>query len=248
MIALSAVLDEPKKYPMVTDRLTQFAGPQCYPHLDPSSVDYRVLANQRPKGEEEEGEDGAQERECNTRRVAPDAKSAVLSEDNWLQCDRCAKWRCVSGSCVASLRGDDFFHVKDTDMDWECWLAGAEARYNLISEASHGDQGEDVCPRGGDECVEAGRVAEASLEASLSAAEARRAGEEKEQLEVAGGVSKVKGVQRRLRRLKAKTSEPDALAKAGGVQTEKDGVTSEGAHNQRGANSRTSLWDEGFPK
>ncbi len=53
MIALGAVSDELRKYPMVTDRLTRFAGPQCYPHLDPSSVDYRVLANQVPKGEEE---------------------------------------------------------------------------------------------------------------------------------------------------------------------------------------------------
>ena len=71
MIALGAVSDELKKYPMVTDRLTQFTGPQCYPHLDPSSVDYRVLANQRPKGEEEEGEDSVQERECNTRACCP---------------------------------------------------------------------------------------------------------------------------------------------------------------------------------
>ena len=166
--------------------------------------------------------------------VAPDAGPTVLSEENWLQCNRCTKWRCVAGSCLASLRGDDFFHVKDTDMDWERWLAGAEARYNSVSEASQGAGGEDVCSGGGDECVETGGVADASLEDTSASVKAGVARQEKEQLEATCGVSQVKGVQRRLRLLKAKTSEPDALAKAGGVQTEKDGVTSEGAHNQRG--------------
>ena len=60
MVALGAVSDELKKYPMVTERLTPFAGPQCYPHLDVASANYRVHANERRRGEEaEEGQDAA---------------------------------------------------------------------------------------------------------------------------------------------------------------------------------------------
>ena len=47
MRALAAVSLEVKKYPMVTDRLTAYAGPQCYAHLDPSSPEYRVHANEQ---------------------------------------------------------------------------------------------------------------------------------------------------------------------------------------------------------
>ena len=42
MLALGATSDELRKYPMVTARLRAYDGPQCYPHVDPRSADYRV--------------------------------------------------------------------------------------------------------------------------------------------------------------------------------------------------------------
>ena len=58
MLALAATSDELKKYPMVTERLVPFLGPQCYPHMDRSSVEYRVRANERMKGEEADERNG----------------------------------------------------------------------------------------------------------------------------------------------------------------------------------------------
>ena len=49
MDALAATSDELRKYPMVTDNLAPFAGPQCFPHLDKASTECRLHANQRLK-------------------------------------------------------------------------------------------------------------------------------------------------------------------------------------------------------
>ena len=35
--------------------------------------------------------------------------SAVMQSANWLQCDRCAKWRCCASACLPALRGDGLF-------------------------------------------------------------------------------------------------------------------------------------------
>ena len=218
MIALGAVSDELRKYPMVTDRLMRFAGPQCFPHLDPSSVDYRVLANQVPKGEEEAGDEGLEERKDGAGRVAPGAWPAVLDEDSWLQCDRCQKWRCVKGSCAASLRGDDFFDVKDTDLDWARWLAGAEVRYNMLLAAPQGDGVEQMCAEEG---IEASAKEDALGEAAPHVAETMGVGGVKDS--VAAGAARVvqgTGVRGRVRRLRKKISEPEALAKASGVHAD----------------------------
>ena len=45
MLALGAVSDELKKYPMVMDRLTAYAGPQRLPHLNKDAEEYRLHAN-----------------------------------------------------------------------------------------------------------------------------------------------------------------------------------------------------------
>ena len=45
MLALAAVSDELKKYPMLMDRLTAYAGPQCVPHLNKDAGEYRLHAN-----------------------------------------------------------------------------------------------------------------------------------------------------------------------------------------------------------
>ena len=107
MLALGATSDELRKYGMVTRRLTPYLGPQCYPHLDSRSVEYRVRANERAKTgvEDEETTDG--------RRpdvAAVPETSAVLDERCWMQCDRrgCGKWRCVAAASVGALRGDGF--------------------------------------------------------------------------------------------------------------------------------------------
>ena len=50
MLALAAVSDEIHKYPMVKDHLVEYAGPQCYAHLDKRSKDYRARANEKKAG------------------------------------------------------------------------------------------------------------------------------------------------------------------------------------------------------
>ena len=141
MVALAAVSDELRKYPMVLERLTPFAGPQCYPHLDPRSASYRVHANERRRdGEAEEGEGGAAREGAEPRAEA----CAVLDEGCWLRCDRCSKWRCVAAACAPALRGYGFFDVRATDMDWSAWLGGARRRYAMVEAAAGGAKEEGV--------------------------------------------------------------------------------------------------------
>ena len=67
-----------------------------------------------------------------------DVAGAILKAENWLQCCRCNKWRFVAPGCAAALRGENFFSVRGTDMDWESWLKGAEARYGAREVAEAG--------------------------------------------------------------------------------------------------------------
>ena len=45
MLALGAVSNELHKYSMIKDRLTEYAGPQCFPHLNKDGGEYRLHAN-----------------------------------------------------------------------------------------------------------------------------------------------------------------------------------------------------------
>mgnify|MGYP003313610141 FL=1 len=123
MNALAAVSREVMKYPMVSTRLKAYAGPQCYPHVDSSSPDYRVHANEQ-RDEVDEGKGGAQA-SC---RAESCIAGGVLEERCWMQCARCAKWRRVDPGSVEALRSNNFFDVLPTDLDWEAWLSGAGQR------------------------------------------------------------------------------------------------------------------------
>ena len=112
---------------MVSDRLTAYAGPQCYPHLDPSSPEYRVHANER-RDEVEAGERGG-EVSCRAENCIA---GGVLEERCWMQCARCAKWRRVDPGSVEALRSNKFFEVLPTDLDWEAWLSGARQRFGRL--------------------------------------------------------------------------------------------------------------------
>ena len=114
MVALGATSDELRKYPMVTEHLKSFAGPQCFPHIDPRSLAYRVHVNERRSDDPDAAGKSSHPDEQETG-----AGSAVLKEECWLQCmnEKCKKWRCVSRGCLASLRGEGFGEVRVTDLD-----------------------------------------------------------------------------------------------------------------------------------
>ena len=94
MDALAATSDELRKYPMVTDNLTPFAGPQCFPHLDKASTECRLHANQRLKTEDPGSEGGAAPPQV---APAPGRACPPCTQGCWLQCDRCSKWRLLMG-------------------------------------------------------------------------------------------------------------------------------------------------------
>ena len=127
MVALSATSDELSKYDMVKDRLRKYAGPQCFPHLDPSSSEYRVRANEVPVGGAVDGEGGS---------GAPSVNGAIVDERNWLQCCRCKKWRFIAPACAPVFAGEHFFSVRDTDVDWQSWLGGAAARFAAAEQGN----------------------------------------------------------------------------------------------------------------
>ena len=82
MLALAATSDELRKYPMVTERLVPFLGPQCYPHMDRSSVEYRARANERVKGEDADGGHDSSQRQ--------DDGGSVMQVGSWMKCQRAA--------------------------------------------------------------------------------------------------------------------------------------------------------------
>ena len=129
MLALSCTSDELRKYPMVTERLRKYAGPQCFAQLDPRGREYRALAN--------EGQVAGSEAELGDDCSRPGAAGAALvRSDHWLQCCRCQKWRFVAPGCAGELRGESFWHVRETDRDWEAWMAGAGARLAAAAQAA----------------------------------------------------------------------------------------------------------------
>ena len=99
MVALSATSDELSKYDMVKDRLRKYAGPQCFPHLDPGSSEYRVRANEVPVEGAVDAEGGS---------GAPSVNGAIVDERNWLQCCRCKKWRFIAPACAPVFAGEHF--------------------------------------------------------------------------------------------------------------------------------------------
>ena len=141
MVALGATSDELRKYPMVTEHLEPFAGPQCFPHLDSNE---RRSANERRSDDPDAAGKSSQPDGQETGAV-----SAVLQEECWLQCmnEKCKKWRCVSPGCLASLRGEGFGEVRGTDLDWGAWLAGAAERYAAAEAlATGGNPGGAAAP------------------------------------------------------------------------------------------------------
>ena len=134
-IALGATSDELRKYPMLMERLVAFSGPQCYPHLDPQSSDYRVRGN-----EYHEDTKTKDEKQC--------GPCGVIDSRNWLQCKdkECGKWRCILPAVVGSLRGDRFNHVEASDIDWHTWLSRAQCRYDAVKRLhSHEVAGASMC-------------------------------------------------------------------------------------------------------
>ena len=113
MLALEATSEELRKYPMVTDNMLPYAGPQCYPHLDKGSVEYRVkLGKLKTESPDEE---------LDEQRDAGEETSTVLHDGSWLTCDHCGKWRCVALDSLPAVRGFGFFEPLATDLDWEQW-------------------------------------------------------------------------------------------------------------------------------
>ena len=120
MVALGATSDELRKYPMVTEHLKPFAGPQCFPHIDPRSLVYRVHANERRSDDPDAAGKSSQPDGQETG-----AGSAVLQEKCWLQCMKCERGRCAAPVCLAALDDSCFSEVRTTDLDWGAWLAGS---------------------------------------------------------------------------------------------------------------------------
>ena len=117
MLALGAVSDELKKYPMVMDRLTAYAGPQCLQHLDKDGGEYRLHANDvRVEDTEVKG------MEC--------VATGVFDAECWRQCDCCSRWRLLDRRCLPAASEDAYMAVRSTDLDWESWLESAGARYD----------------------------------------------------------------------------------------------------------------------
>ena len=242
MEALRLTSEEIAKYPMTQQYMVKFAGPQCYPHIDPRSKENRLHANENVghvPGEEEQGGDGggAGPGAC---AGADDGATHLFCMRNWAQCDRCHCWRLLLPACAARARGDEYYRVRDTDLDWEEWLRGAADRCAGAATASRdqdaalGGEGGDVMEGamqqggGADEGGAAGGV--------RGGARKRRLGRKTSEAEAAEAASGRGGA--RKRRLGCKTSEAEAAGGDAGREAAEDGGVGEGAAEVAAARKR----------
>ncbi len=105
--ALRLTSEEIRRYPMKQQYLKPYAGPQCYPHIDPRSKENRLHANEKmghAPGEDPQGggDGGARPEACGG---ADDGASHLFCMRNWAQCDRCHCWRLLLPACAARARG-----------------------------------------------------------------------------------------------------------------------------------------------
>ena len=133
MLALAAVSDELKKYPMIMDRLTAYAGPQCFPHLNKNGGEYRLHAND-VRDEDVDGDVDVKAVKC--------AANDMFNTECWRQCDSCSRWRLLDRRCLRATSEDVYMAVRPTDLDWESWLEGASARYDAAGFSYTDDAGD----------------------------------------------------------------------------------------------------------
>ena len=116
MGALRTASTEQWMFPIENARLTPYAGPQCFPHLqDPG----RRHANTVKAGA--------------TGELGADAARKQLTEC-WLKCDHCAKWRLVELASLPAVKPEEYIKKREgcVDVDWGQWLAGAKVRYDAF--------------------------------------------------------------------------------------------------------------------
>ena len=124
MRALRATSEELQQFPIVRQRLTPYAGPQCFPHLkDPA----RKHANKAEAGAMVE--------------VSADVARKQLTEC-WLQCDKCMKWRLLERSSLAAVKPEEYSKRREgcVEVDWGRWLREARTRYDAFLHRHSGQQ------------------------------------------------------------------------------------------------------------
>ena len=82
MESLCETSEELKAYPALTARLTAYAGPQCFPHIDGTSSQSRLHANELQLS----NEDGSGEHAVSGKGKVSCAGGMVMSKDSWFQC------------------------------------------------------------------------------------------------------------------------------------------------------------------
>ena len=144
MEALRETSDELRLFPGVTVRLEAYAGPQCFPHIQLGSTNYRGRANEQRLNDDGGGESIRAVRQQVVGRVG----GPVMMKDCWFQCcnDQCKKWRCVDPAVVDLLRGVEFLRPETTDLDWQLWISDARTRYACAQQRSGST--EVVAPNG----------------------------------------------------------------------------------------------------
>ena len=122
MRALRATSAELQRFPIDRHRLTPYAGPQCFPHLEDLA---RRFANDCKPGPMAAG--------------GTDVARKQLTEC-WLQCDKCRKWRVVEHTSLAALRPEEYGKRRSgcVEVDWGRWLGEARERYDVFVQRHSG--------------------------------------------------------------------------------------------------------------
>ena len=122
MRALRATSAELQRFPIDRHRLTPYAGPQCFPHLEDPA---RRFANDCKPGA--------------TLVPGTDVARKQLTEC-WLQCDRCRKWRVVERASLAALKPEEYGKGRSgcVEVDWGRCLGEARARYDAFLQRRSG--------------------------------------------------------------------------------------------------------------
>lgn len=120
MEALRRTSDHLKDYHWECERLTPYAGPQCFPQLQDPERREANASRRLPVADAERDSGRSGLRSCGW--------------DRWRRCDSCGRWRLLDAAAVGVFDTEVSCQERPGTVDWRAWLASAGERHDAFLE------------------------------------------------------------------------------------------------------------------
>ena len=117
MQALRATTLELQRFPLITQSMVEYAGPQCFPQVTERS---RREANSQASTSQ------------NAVRAGQEREAVGGFCGSWRRCDDCRKWRYLSESAASVFDSEACLRACHGTADWAAWLKAAPERYECF--------------------------------------------------------------------------------------------------------------------